>query len=473
MATNRPSTPLPGLYYRSTVAGTTDGLRGYLTTSLNGIVCLSNSSLQIIYTITTTKNNAVLASDLNAYLQYRLNGDSSIDQFDVVSGDGQQDRVLTVPNTGYTITSIYIKISAFRTFDGITNGSQSHVYEITIPISNHPEKIITCISSPNTYLRLPSCEVSQRGALYLIKNTTNTTITIGHNTNQPIIPIESASYKINSYPQLRLLPYQCVGLLCNGTQWYIVSFYGGGATGQGRNGYSSTTTTEVAASSITSNVIYGNINSKDLRVNLPAAATRQTLMILAERTENMYGYQIQLNQPTGENSIDGRWSELNLNIFGNRNGNAAVFLISDGTTWHIASMFDMSDMDNFGTTSITPTTPVSSAIGIGISGAVTSNVWSGRSYDVMAVTPSSLTDNTACFRIFKEDNSAAANGFGLKSSDGSSLFTNSYSGPDYNNSNTQMFIYGSSTLQAMWGLEVKRPGVANRIYFLAQYPTRF
>jgi hypothetical protein len=475
MATNRPSTPLPGLYYRSTEAGTTLGLHGYLTTALNGIITLSNSSLRIIYSIFTSKDDAVDASPLNAYFALKFNGSSSV-YFDenitnIAGSDGQLDRIVDTPDIGTTITSVTIKITASREFYELTNGFQSHMYEVTIPISNHPGKIITCISSPNTYLRLPYCEASQRGALYLIKNTTNSTVTIGPEQRQTTTPIESASYTLNSYPQLRLLPYQCVGLLCEGTRWYIVLFFGGNPTSEGRAGGSTTT---VAASSITSNILYGNINSQNLQVTLPAAATRQMLMIIAERTQDMFGYQLQLNKPTGGNGIDGRWSELNLNITSNRHGNAAFFLISDGATWHIASIFEMSDMDNYGTlTPITPTAPVSSAIGINTTGAVTSNVWSGRSYDVMGVTPSSLADNTACFRIFKEDNSAAANGFGLKSSDGSALFTNSYSGPDYNNSNTQMFIYGSSTLQAMWGLEVKRPGAANRIYFLGQYPTKF
>jgi hypothetical protein len=474
MATNRPLTPLPALYYESSSVGSS-GLKGYLTSSVNGITMPTNQSAEIIYTVTTQKDAAVSASDLN----YRLlcsatNGTSRVDSSTniVTSGEGSTDMIFSIPATGFAITSLTIQLFAARSFI-VADGDMVFYKSITIPIIEHPGNTFLFITQANTFLRLPFCNAAINGGVFFIKNTTTSIVTIAPHWSQPTIAIESTSYTLNGYPQLRLQEYQCVGLLCNGTQWFVVSFYTGAGTGQARNGYSAITTTEVAASDITSNIIYSSINSKDLRVNLPAPSSRQLLMIIAERTQNMFGYQLQLNQPASGTLIDGRWSELNLNITSNRHGACAIFLISNGSTWYVASMFDMTDMDNFGTASLITTASVTSAIGINTTGAVTSNVWSGRSYDTTAVTPFPLSDGTAVFRIFKENNSAVSNGIGLKASDGSALFTNSYSGPNYDNSNTQMFIYGSNTFMAMLGLEIKRPGVANRIYFLGQYPTRF
>jgi len=475
MATNRPRTPLPSLFYNTSSVGSS-GLRGYLTSSLNGITMPTNQSAEVVYTVTTQKDGAVVAGALTySLICSATNGISTVDASTNIytSGDGATDMIFSIPSTGFAITSLTIQLYATRSFD-VIDGDMAFYNTMTIPIIEHPGNMFLFVSQNNTFLRLPVCSTAINGGIYFIKNTTNSTITIAPHWSQPTTLIESSSYSLNSYPQLRLEGYQCVGLLCNGSRWLVIAFYRGNGIGQERNGYSPTTTTEVLAGDITSDVIYSNINAKDLLINLPPASSRQMLMIIAERTGGMIGYQLQINQPAFGHAIDNTLAQLNLNINSNRNGNCAIFLISDGSTWYIASIFDMTDMDNFGTSTLTTTTPVSAAIGINTSGAVTPNVWSGRSYDTMAVAPFALSDSTAVFRIFKENNSAFSNGIGLKSVDGESLlFTNTYGGPSYDNSNTQMFVYGQSTLMAMLGLEIKRPGAVNRIYFLGQYPTRY
>lgn len=475
MATNRPTLTGDSLLYYNSIEAGIAGSHAYLTIIVHGIIYRS-ASIDIIYSAFSTKDGGVIAaSDLLSTLSYTIIGSSQSSTNSSVNqggADGGERMLISIP-LSFNVTTISISLNASRNFV-LGDGNMVISGGLTIPIIEHPGNTFLFITQNNTFLRLPLCNTTTKGSVFFIKNTTPSVITIVPHRTQPLTPIESSSYSLNSYPQLRLQGYQCVGLLCDGTQWLVFVFYRGNGIGQSRNGYSPTTTTEVLADDITSDIIYSNISAKDLLINLPPASSRQMLMIVAERTSSMYGYQLQINQPAFGHAIDNTISQLNLNINSNRNGNCAVFLISDGSTWYIASVFDMTDMDNYGTATLTTTTPVSAAIGINTSGAVTPNVWSGRSYDTMAVAPFALSDSTGVFRIFKENNSAFSNGIGLASLDRAGLlFTNTYGGPNYDNSNTQMFVYGQSTLMAMFGLEIKHPGAVNRIYFLGQYPTRY
>jgi hypothetical protein len=267
---------------------------------------------------------------------------------------------------------------------------------------------------------------------------------------------------------MKLDAYDAVTLASDGTRWHVVMFFGGNPTIMGRTGGSFR---EVLAASITDEVLYGSLNTQHLRVNLPAPTSRRFLVIVADRNGTDNANQIQLNAPPS-GLIDGRtgWTTLNMNISFNRRGNCGIFLFSDNTTWHIASIFSMADMDNFSSGTVTPTSPaLTSQVGIVTNPLTSPSVWAGRSYNVVSVAPTaSLSAGQTAFRVFKQYNTASA-GFGLKASDGGNYFPETYTA-GANSSRTQMFKYNSSYLMSFFCLEFIVSGT-RKILFVNQYPS--
>jgi hypothetical protein len=308
--------------------------------------------------------------------------------------------------------------------------------------------------------------------MYFIKNTTTSIQAIAPNISQPSCPLEDLSgtftqYRFaTNYSLMKLDAYEAVTLASDGTRWHVVMFFGGNPTVMGRTGGSFR---EVLAANITDEVLYGSLNTQHLLVNLPAPTSRRFLVIVADRNGTDNANQIQLNaHPSGP--IDGRFLTLNMNISFNRRGNCGIFLFSDNTTWHIASIFSMADMDNFSSGTVTPTSPaLTSQVGIVTNPLTSPSVWAGRSYNVASVAPTaSLSAGQTAFRVFKQYNTASA-GFGLKTSDGGAYFPETYTA-GANSSTTQMFKYNSSYLMSFFCLEFIVAGT-RKILFVNQYPS--
>jgi hypothetical protein len=450
-------------------AGISDGLRGSIRGAIYGITTTSRNRVKISYNISSSKDGAVVAEPLQGYINYSIY--NSLTGASIYSTNNDKDDVTTDDILDFHPTNVNISMTVYRNFS-LANGSPSINFTINFTIKDHPGNMILFVTTPNTHLRMPNCmDNSTKGQLYIIKNNSEKMLTIGPSPEEEYCKIEYldgvfTNYTVAGTSVLKLTDNQCVGLMNDGVRWHVVMFYNGnGTNGQGRDGGAIREITPTIA------VVYGLLDVSHMRVNLPAPTSRQYLMIFGERTTSSAGWQIQLNAPSG-GLIDGRWSEVNINITYNRHGNAAIFLISNGSTWYIAALYDMSSMDSYADGIITSAGTVSATTTLAVltNSTVSDSVWSGRSYNVFSVEPAILGSDTAIFRIFKQYNSTGV-GLGLRTSADQQLFPKSYDGSG-SQSRTQMFKYDATGLLALFCVQIKF-GSEYKILFLNQYPTNF
>jgi hypothetical protein len=481
MATNRPNNSV--LYASASQTLGTPGLELSVTTRIYGFIQLSPTSI-IPYVegyswkdsavgntvfLTTFKcwfNNPGPYSDPADYAESKAGGGDSVTL-------SYQPTLTDVSD----ITNVTLSINGSRFAAVLGGGAINLTSTVTFTIKDHPGGMFTFVSTPYTYLRLPFCSTSTAGRLYFIKNTSSTQISIAPHIDQPTCPIEDLSgavtfYRfLSTYPLMNLQANQCLCLMNDGTRWHVLMFYAGLGPGVSRNG---TSFRLVNPGNITQDLLYGSLNSTSLRINLPAPTSRRHLIILADRNGTDNANQIQLNAPAGT-QIDNLYSTLDVSITSNRRGNCGLYLISNDSAWFIASMFDMSDMDNYSTTdTVVPITPPATrAIAFVTSTALNTNVWVGRSYNVAGITPTTLATGRSVFRVFKQYNTTTA-GLGLKTSDSSAPFPETYSN-DPEARETQMFLYnlyGSACLRALFCVEFNNAGT-QKILFVGQYPSRY
>jgi hypothetical protein len=480
MATNRPNN---GLYASSSDTRGTPGIEMSVTTRIYGFVQLTPTSILPYVEGYSWKDSVVsdtpLITGFNCWFNNPGPYSTPADYSDAQVGNGDSITLSYQPTITFTsnISNVTLSITAQRLAAVFGGGTINLTNTVTFTVKDHPGKMFTFVSTPYTYLRLPFCSAATAGQLFFIKNTTATQMSIAPHIDQPTCPIEDlvgavTIYRFLTYPLLNLQPNQSICLVNDGIRWHVVMFYAGSGAGVSRAGGTART---INAADITEDFLYGSLNSSHMRINLPDPSTRQLLMILADRNGTDNSNQIQLNAPSGS-QIDGRFSTFDISITSNRRGNCSIVLISNGTTWYIASVFDMTDMDNYSTGTVTPTpTPVTNQIGFVTSTTTSTNVWVGRSYNVASISPTlnTIPASNCVLRVFKQYNTVSV-GFGLKTSDSSTPFPESFTnGPEA--SKTQMFLYnayGNPWLRALFCVELDTGGT-RKILFAGQYPARF
>ena len=481
MATYRPNNSV--LFAEAYDIKGTSGIQMSVRTRIYGFVQLTPTSIIPYVEGQSEKDTVVVDTPLTTVFKCWFNNpgpySDPADYTDSKTGTGDSVTHTFQPTitAGSSITNVTLSVNAARFATVFGGGLINLTSTVTFTVTDHPGGMFTFVTTPNTYLRLPFCSASTAGRLYFIKNTSSAQMSIVPHIDQPTCPIEDLAgavtlYRfLSTYPLMNLQPNQCLCLMNDGTRWHVLMFYAGTGPGVSRNG---TSFRSVNPGDITQDILYGSLNSTSLRITLPAPTTRRYMVILADRNGTDNANQIQLNAPTGT-QIDNTYSTVDISITSNRRGNCGIFLISNDSAWFIASMFDMSDMDNYSTTdTVVPITPpVTRAIGFVTSTALNTNVWAGRSYNVAGITPSAISTGRSVFRIIKQYNTTTA-GLGLKTSDGSAPFPETYSN-DPEARETQMFLYnlnGTACLRALFCVEFNNAGT-QKILFVGQYPSRY
>lgn len=318
--------------------------------------------------------------------------------------------------------------------------------------------------SNRLYLLNNANQYSNSSILKFIKATNSNNIYLSSKYGQVI-----DRFSDNTIPEIP--SNACVGLVADGLQWWIISYYPGGF-GTGTLGFGSGTSSGTISSSVTFHkVTSGQVG--DIAYDLPDPTTfSSSLLILIQQGTPGKNNKFYLNSTVNNYLYD---NSQGIYCFcggygGGNNGNASIVLISDKSRWYVA-VVQGSEYINYTTTAYTATNILSSSI------TYTSISYNGGSPTTTSFQPisiSSLANNQIKLFFLKKKVQDNTDGPVIQLPNGTGQFIGGQDGGS--NNYTQAYAV-NQTGPAAYGtpyegyiMGAMNQSGTNAYYFLGYYP---